>query len=75
MNTLKITLEVQPDGTVHLPLPPELQKGKVYVEAKLSSIEPVLNQVKVGLWENLPGPFWIAPDFDEPIADFQEYME
>jgi antitoxin (DNA-binding transcriptional repressor) of toxin-antitoxin stability system len=30
---------------------------------------------RLGLWESLPGPFWMAPDFDAPLEDFREYME
>lgn len=39
MNTITAILEPDPDGSLHLPLPPELRHGKVKVEAKL---EPVL---------------------------------
>ena len=75
MNTIKTILDVQPDGTLHLPLPPELQGGKVYVEARLTSAVIPGNGVRFGLLQDLPGPFWISPDFDEPLADFREYME
>jgi hypothetical protein len=30
---------------------------------------------KPGLWKNLQGTFWMAPDFNEPLEDFKEYME
>lgn len=75
MSTIKATLDVQPDGTLHLPVPPEVPRGRVHVEATLVSAEPAPKKVTAGLWQNLPGPFWISPDFDEPLADFQEYME
>lgn len=80
MSTIKATLDVQPDGTLHLPVPPEVPRGKVHVEATLVSAEPALNapaakKATPGLWQSLPGPFWISPDFDEPLDDFQEYME
>jgi hypothetical protein len=35
MNTITAILEPDADGTLHLPLPPELRHGKVKVEAKL----------------------------------------
>lgn len=38
MNTITVILEPDADGSLHLPLPPELRHGKVKVEAKL---EPV----------------------------------
>ncbi len=27
-----------------------------------------------GLWRDLPGTFWMASDFDDPLEDFKEYM-
>ena len=38
MNTITVILEADADGSLHLPLPPELRHGKVKVQAKL---EPV----------------------------------
>lgn len=38
MNTITVILEPDADGSLHLPLPPELRHGKVKVQAKL---EPV----------------------------------
>jgi hypothetical protein len=35
MNKITTILEAQPDGTLHLPLPPELRNGKVEVTATL----------------------------------------
>lgn len=35
MSKITAILEPDPDGTLHLPLPPELRYGKVKVEAKL----------------------------------------
>lgn len=75
MSTIKATLDIQPDGTLHLPVPPEVSGGRVHVEATLTPAAPERAGPTPGLWASLPGPFWIAPDFDEPLADFQEYME
>lgn len=38
MSTINAILEPDPDGTLHLPLPPELRHGKVKVEATLLPI-------------------------------------
>lgn len=75
MSTIKATLEVQPDGTVHLPLPPDFKFGTVHVEATLVPAVKPAGRIKLGLLRDVPGPFWIAPDFDEPLEDFREYME
>lgn len=75
MSTIKATLDIQPDGTLHLPVPPEVSGGRVYVEATLTPAAPERTTPTPGLWASLPGPFWIPPDFDEPLTDFQEYME
>lgn len=37
MSTITAILEPHADGSVHLPLPPELRHGKVRVEAKLEA--------------------------------------
>jgi len=39
MKTITATLEAQPDGTLHLPVPPELQHGKLLVTATLEPLE------------------------------------
>lgn len=38
MSTIKALLEPHADGSLHLPLPPELRHGKVKVEASLESV-------------------------------------
>ena len=38
MNTITVILEADADGSLHLPLPPELRHGKVKVEAKLEAV-------------------------------------
>ena len=37
MSTIKLILEPDPDGTLHLPLPAELRHGKVEVTAMLKA--------------------------------------
>jgi hypothetical protein len=39
MKTITAILEADVDGTLHLPLPMELRRGKVRVEAKLEVVE------------------------------------
>lgn len=79
MSTITAILEADVDGTLHLPLPAELQRGKVRVTATL---EPAPAEVAATNEEKQVTPkpgslsgFWMAPDFDEPLEDFKEYME
>ena len=37
MSTITAVLDAYPDGTVHLPLPPDLRGARVRVEAKLEA--------------------------------------
>jgi hypothetical protein len=76
MSTIKATLEASPDGTLHLPLPPELRRGKLNVTAIVESAEAAPSH-PAGLkgFGCLKGKIWIAPDFDEPLEDFREYMK
>ena len=79
MSTITAILEPDFDGTLHLPLPAELRQGKVRVVATL---EPAPTEVESTNEEKRTVPkagtltgFWMAPDFDEPLEDFKEYME
>jgi hypothetical protein len=38
MKTIKAILDPQADGSLHLPLPPELRGGRVKVEANLEAV-------------------------------------
>ena len=75
MSTITAILEPDADGSLHLPLPPELRGGKVKIEAKLESAGVDNGRAKAGLWKSLPDRFWMSADFDEPLEDFREYME
>ena len=81
MSSIIAILTPSPDGTLHLPLPLPLpvewrdQPIKVKVE-----LEPVSAATERGSAVVTPRPgslkgFWMAPDFDEPLEDFKEYME
>lgn len=75
MSTISAILEADLDGTLHLPLPEELRRGKVKVTANLESAEPARTKAISGLWKGMPNRFWMAADFDAPLEDFREYME
>jgi hypothetical protein len=72
MSTIKAILEASADGTLHLPLPPELRQGKLNVVATVEPAESVKGPKGFGC---LKGKIWIAPDFDEPLEDFNEYLK
>ena len=42
MSTITAVLDADPDGTVHLPLPPDLRGTRVRVEAKLEPAQPAV---------------------------------
>ncbi len=63
--TEEINAEVKAARAASLPPPPGARA------------EPLLEsgKAKAGLWKDMPGKFWMASDFDEPLEDFKEYME
>jgi hypothetical protein len=70
MNMVTAILEPEADGSVRLPLPAELRHTIVKVTATL---EPVTSaRPRFGC---LAGKIELAPDFDEPVEDFKEYMQ
>ncbi len=78
MSTIKAILEASEDGTLHLPLPPELRGGKLNVTATVERADaeraaPIGSSLKG--FGSLKGKIWMAPDFDEPLEDFKKYME
>ena len=82
MSTIKAILEPDADGTLHLPLPPELRKGRLAVTAILEPAEQATTgtgtpQAEANLkgFGCLRGKIWLAPDFDAPLDDFKDYME
>jgi Protein of unknown function (DUF2281) len=78
MSTIKATLEASADGTLHLPLPPELRQGKLHVTATVEPAEPgkpTPQSQRLKGFGCLKGKIWMAPDFDEPLNDLTEYME
>lgn len=76
MSVFTAILEPSADGTLHLPLPEAWRRLPIRVKAEMESVAaPAKRFAKPGLWKNLPGTFWMTPDFDEPLEDFKEYME
>ncbi len=74
MSTITTILEASSDGTLHLPLPPELRHGKLKITATVEPASPS-NRARAGIWKQLGlAGFWMSPDFDAPLEDFQEYM-
>ena len=74
MSTITAILKPDADGTLHLPVPPELRHQAVKVKAQLEAVGHA-SRAKAGLWMGMPGRFWMAADFDAPLEDFREYME
>ncbi|EDY22347.1 hypothetical protein CfE428DRAFT_0472 [Chthoniobacter flavus Ellin428] len=74
MSTITAILEPDADGTLHLPIPQELRHQAIRVRAEL---EPALTEAsQAGLkgFGCLRGRISTAPDFDEPLEDFKDYM-
>jgi hypothetical protein len=71
VSTIKAILEPEADGTLHLPLPPELRQGKIRVEATLERATEPNGKPHFGC---LAGKISLAPDFDQPLQDFKDYM-
>ena len=77
MSTITAILEADADGTLHLPLPAELRHGKIKVEAKLEAAAQPSPDEESGSLKGfgcLRGKIRMAPDFDEPLEDFKEYV-
>jgi len=72
MSLITAILEPDADGSVHLPLPPELRHSAVKVTATLEAVSATAAHPRFGC---LAGKIQLAPDFDEPVEDFREYME
>jgi hypothetical protein len=70
MSTITAILEPDATGSVRLPLPPELRHTPVKVTATLEPVSAA--RPRFGC---LAGKIELAPDFDEPLADFKEYTE
>jgi hypothetical protein len=74
VSTINAILEPDSDGSLHLPLPPELRAGKVKVHAVLEAAE-VSSPSRRPIFGCLAGKITLEPDFDAPLDDLKEYME
>jgi hypothetical protein len=74
MNQIKAILEADADGTLHLPVPPELRRGMIEVTATLKPAPAPEGRVQPR-FGCLAGKIQLAPDFDEPLDDLREYMQ
>jgi hypothetical protein len=72
MSTITAILEPDKDGNVRLPLPSELSSAPVKATATVGAVPAALNRPRFGC---LAGKIELAPDFDEPLEDFQDYMK
>jgi hypothetical protein len=76
MSTITAILKPDADGTLHLPVPPAWGKTPVRVKAELEPLsgqEPPVAESLKG-FGCLRGKISMAPDFDEPLEDFKDYM-
>ena len=82
MSTINAVLEPDADGTLHLPLPPELRHVKVQVTATLkpanggapSPSRSAQGAIELKGFGSLRGRIQMAADFNEPLEDFRDYM-
>jgi len=74
MSQINAILEADADGTLHLPVPPELRRGKIEV---IATLKPARDAVAPGQprFGCLSGKIQLAPDFDQPLDDFREYTQ
>jgi len=70
MSTFTAILDPDADGSIHLPLPPSLRDAPVRVTATLEAATSASRPV----FGCLRGKVEMAPDFDEPLDDFRDYM-
>lgn len=72
MSVVTAILEPDAHGKLHLQVPRELLGGKVRIEAKMEAVGGEKPSPKFGC---LAGMIWVAPDFDKPLDDFNDYMK
>jgi hypothetical protein len=72
MSVITAILDPDADGSLHLPLPPELLGGKVRIEAKLEAVRADSPFPQFGC---LSGKISLAADFDDSLDEFKDYMQ
>lgn len=76
MNTITAIFEPDTDGTLHLPLPAAWRNLPIRVKAELEPVTPApaVRESALKVFGCLRGKISMAPDFDEPLEDFKDYM-
>lgn len=78
MSTITVIMEPAADGTLHLPVPAEWRYQRIRVKAEMEPLEAETNEDAAASnlkgFGCLKGKIRMAPDFDEPLEDFKEYM-
>ncbi len=80
MTILTAIIEPDADGTLHLPLPAAWRHHAIRVKAEMEPVGTAHKHAVTGSPKNLQGfgclqgKIWMAPDFDEPLEDFKDYM-
>jgi hypothetical protein len=80
MSTITAILDADDDGTLHLPLPPELRSQRIRVTAQLEPLAADSRKIPSQSAEALRGfgclrgKLWISPNFNEPLDEFEDYM-
>lgn len=75
MSLFTAILNLQADGTLHLPLPSDWLKYRVRIRAELEPIKsmPIERECELKGFGCLRGKITMLPGFDDPIEDFKEY--
>ena len=80
MNILTAIIEPDADGTLHLPLPAAWRHQSIRVKAEMEPVGSIPGNTNTDLTNSLRGfgclrgKIRMAPDFDEPLEDFKDYM-
>ena len=79
MNLITTVIKPDADGTLHLPLPKAWQNQSIRVRAELEPVGVGKEPERGGVgnlkgFGCLQGKISLAPDFDEPLEDFEDYM-
>ena len=80
MTILTAIIEPDADGTLHLPLPAAWRHQTIRVKAELEPVGATPEDSDSGKLKKfqgfgcMQGKIWMAPDFDEPLEHFKDYM-
>jgi hypothetical protein len=77
VNSITAILTPDADGTLHIPVPPGLRGARVKVQATFEAADPAdpAELARLRGFGAFKGKIILAPDFDDELADFREYME